>query len=73
MLLARLPRLATLRNHLFIKVLKANGNSKYYEVNQTNKKHEVWQRDFLGVEIYSHEGAQQKLDYIPARPVRRAF
>ena len=39
-------------------------NSKYYEVNQANKKHEIWQIDSLGIEIYSREVAKQKLDYI---------
>ena len=55
--------------HLFLKELKANGNSKYYEVNEANKKHEIWQRDSLGVEIYNREVAQQKLDYIHFNPV----
>ena len=55
--------------HLFLKELKANGNSKYYEVNEANKKHEIWQRDSLGVEIYSREVARQKLDYMHFNPV----
>ena len=55
--------------HLFLKELKANGNLKHYEVNQANKNHEIWQRDSLGVEIYSREVAKQKLDYINFNPV----
>ena len=55
--------------HLFLKELKANGNLKHYEVNQANKNHEIWQRDSLGVEIYSREVAKQKLDYIHFNPV----
>ena len=55
--------------YLSDKELKANGNSKYYEVNEVNKKHEIWQRDSLGVEIYNREVAQQKLDYIHFNPV----
>ena len=55
--------------HLFLKELKANGNSKFYEVNQANKNHEIWQRDSLGVEIYSREIAKQKLDYIHFNPM----
>ena len=49
---------------MFLKELKINSNLKYYEVNPTNKKHEIWQRDSSGVEIYSRQVAKQKLDYI---------
>ena len=59
--------------HQVLKKLKISGTSHMYEVNAANKKHEIWQRDSLSVEIYSREVARQKLDYIPARPVRRAF
>ena len=55
--------------HFFLKELKANGNFKHYEVNQANKKHEIWQRDSLGIEVYSREVAKQKLDYIHFNPV----
>jgi putative transposase len=41
--------------HAFLKVLKENGTSNLYEVNAANKKHEIWQRDSLGIEIYSRE------------------
>ncbi|MEO7586236.1 MAG: hypothetical protein ABIS74_24810, partial [Ferruginibacter sp.] len=34
-----------------------------------NKKHEIWQRDSLGVEIYSVKVARQKLEYIHNNPV----
>jgi putative transposase len=50
--------------HLFQKQLKKNDTSKYYEANEANKKHEIWQRDSLGIEIYSREVAKQKIDYI---------
>ena len=56
-------------SYLFLKELKTNGNLKYYEVNKTNKKHEIWKRDFLGVEVYSREVAKQKLNYIHFNPV----
>ena len=55
--------------HLFLKELKAESASKDYEVNEANKKHEIWQRDSLGIEIYSREVAKQKLDYIHFNPV----
>ncbi len=41
-----------------------NGKSRMYEVNAANKKHELWQRDSLSVEIYSRDVAMQKLQYI---------
>ena len=59
--------------HLFLKELKANGDLKHYEVNQANKKHEIWQRDSLGIEVYSREVAKQKLDYIHFNPVSRKW
>ena len=40
-----------------------------YKVDAGNKEHEIWQRDSLGVEIYSREMAKQKLDYIHGNPV----
>ena len=44
--------------------MKANGYSKYYEVNDANKKQGIWKRNFLGVGIYGHEVAEQKLNYV---------
>jgi putative transposase len=55
--------------HEFLKKLKINGKSKMYEVNAANKKHELWQRDSLSVEIYSREVAMQKLQYIHFNPL----
>ncbi len=55
--------------HEFLKVLKQDGISKLYEVNAANKKHEIWQRDSLSIEIVSKEFAKQRLDYIHFNPV----
>ena len=55
--------------HTFLKQLKIEGNAWQYKVNEINKAHEIWQRDSLGVEIYSRNVARQKLDYIHANPV----
>ena len=55
--------------HEFLKKLQLAGKSKMYEVNAANKKHEIWQRDSLSVEIYSREVAVQKLEYIQFNPV----
>ena len=55
--------------HLFLEELKRKDKLKLFEVDAANKKHEIWQRDSLGVEIYSKEVAKQKLDYIHFNPV----
>jgi putative transposase len=55
--------------HEFLKRLKQDGASGAYEVNAANKKHEIWQRDSLSIEIYSREVAEQKLDYLHFNPV----
>ena len=52
-----------------IQQLKAEGKSHLYEVNALNKKHEIWQRDSLGIEIYNRAVAKQKLDYVHFNPV----
>ncbi len=49
--------------HEFLKKLKMKEKSRMYEVNAANKKHELWQRDSLSVEIYNKEVAMQKLQY----------
>jgi len=51
------------------KNIKAKGMSKLYEVIAANKKHEIWQRDSLSVEISSRDFAKQKIDYIHFNPV----
>lgn len=56
--------------HEFLKQLKAERRSYLYEVNAANKKHEIWQRDSLGIEIYTVKTAGQKLDYIHNNPVK---
>ncbi|HWH63831.1 MAG TPA: hypothetical protein VNS50_11175 [Ginsengibacter sp.] len=50
--------------HEFLKILKQDGKSKPYEVNAANKKHEIWQRDSLSIEIVRSGFAKQKIDYI---------
>ncbi len=50
--------------HQFLKTLKAESKPYLYEVNAANKKHEIWQRDSLGIEIYTVKVAKQKLEYI---------
>ena len=56
--------------HSFLKLLKAEGKSNLYEVDATNKKHEIWQRDSMGIEIFTRKFAKQKLDYIHVNPVK---
>lgn len=56
-------------SHCFLQQLKATGESSIYQVNAANKKHEIWQRDSLGIEIYTRTVAKQKLDYIHFNPL----
>lgn len=44
--------------HVILKQLEANSKAGLYEVNTANKKHEIWQRDALGIEIYSRAVAK---------------
>jgi len=39
---------------------------------ERNKKHEVWEDSFDWKECRAHKFMKHKLDYMPARPVRRA-
>ncbi len=55
--------------HKLLMQLQAAGISADYVVNEANKKHEIWQRDALGIEIISPSIAKQKLDYIHFNPV----
>ena len=55
--------------HEYLKQLKAEGGSKAYEVTAANKKHEIWQRDSVSIEIYSRSADEQKLNYIHFNPV----
>lgn len=56
-------------SHTFLKQLKTAGKSSLYKVNAANKKHEIWQRDSLGIEIYNRAVVKQKLDYMHFNPV----
>ena len=56
-------------SHIFLQQLKAESKSHLFEVNASNKKHEIWQRDSLGIQIYSRDVAKQKLAYIHFNPV----
>ena len=56
--------------HAFLKCLKATGQEYLYKVTRTNKAYEIWQRDSLGIEIYSKWVARQKLEYMHANPVK---
>ncbi len=59
--------------HEFLKILKAPRRSKEYEIIAANKKHQIWLRDSLSVEIYSRAVARQKLDYIHVNPVNKKW
>lgn len=55
--------------HEFLKKLKQTGLSGEFEVSAANKKHEIWKRDSLSVEVYSRGVLKQKLEYIHFNPV----
>ena len=55
--------------HSFRRNLKEENKLDLYKVDAANKAHEIWQRDSLGIEIYSRDIARQKLDYIHGNPV----
>ncbi len=55
--------------HTLLEKLQRANMSSFYLVNKSNKKHEIWQRDALGIEIISRKVAKQKLDYIHFNPV----
>ena len=54
--------------HQFRKQLSPHELSNFY-VKATNKKYEFWQRDSLGVELYTPEVIYQKLEYIHLNPL----
>ncbi|HWB28149.1 MAG TPA: hypothetical protein VG738_21905 [Chitinophagaceae bacterium] len=56
--------------HVFVKHLQETGQINNYVVNEPNKKHEVWQRDAMGIEIYTRKVAIQKLNYIHNNPLQ---
>ena len=57
----------------FKKLLAIDNNLQAYEVNAIDRKYNFWQRDSLNIELFTAAVFQQKLNYIPARPVRRAL
>ncbi len=59
--------------HEFKKRSRQGDTLKMYRVEAANKLFEFWQRDSLGIEIWSREVARQKLDYIHANPVSRKW
>jgi len=50
--------------HKLLSQLRQHSKLSNYAVDKSNKKHEIWQRDALGIEIITREVAKQKLDYI---------
>ena len=55
--------------HTLLSQLKKEEKPNDYLASLSNKKHEIWQRDSLGIEIISLPVAIQKLDYIHFNPV----
>ena len=57
----------------FKKLLEKDNNLQAYEVNAIDRKYNFWQRDSLNIELFTAAVFQQKLNYMPARPFRRAL
>ena len=57
----------------FKKFLAIDNNLQAYEVNAIGRKYNFWQRDSLNIELFTSAVFQQKLNYMPARPVRWAL
>ena len=57
----------------FKKLLAIDNNLQAYEVNAIDRKYNFWQRDSLNIELFTEAVFQQKLNYMPARPFRRAL
>jgi putative transposase len=59
--------------HQFKKYLKTNNNNelKKYEVNDSDRTNQFWERNPLSIEIYSREVAEQKLRYFHNNPLSR--
>ena len=57
----------------FKKLLAIDNNLQAYEVNAIGRKYNFWQSDSLNIELFTSAVFQQKLNYMPARPVRRAL
>ena len=55
-----------------IELLNLPANAVERKRKANNKKHEVWELSFDWKHCSSDKFIQQKMDYIPARPVRRA-
>ena len=55
--------------HKLLSVLKNENKSVDYAVLEMNKKHEIWQKKSLAIEIFSKEMALQKLNYIHHNPI----
>lgn len=56
--------------HELLKELKKRDKADIYRVDARNKKHNIWRRDSLAIEIYSRAAARQKLAYIHCNPLR---
>ena len=55
--------------HEFLKIMKQKKITKQYEVNKSNKKHCIWKRDSMAIELYSKKVMMQKLRYIHKNPI----
>jgi REP element-mobilizing transposase RayT len=55
--------------HILLDRLMKENKLAAYVVDKSNKRHEIWQNNPLGIEIFSKEMALQKLNYVHYNPV----
>lgn len=45
----------------------------FFEVNQKDRKYQIWERNPLSIDLYSREVLIQKLDYIHNNPIQKRW
>ncbi len=56
--------------HILLAKLKEKNESHLYRVDLANKRHEIWKRDSLAIELFTRKVTIQKLNYVHANPVK---
>jgi len=61
--------------HQFLKYLKTNNPDKLkvFQVLQSDRKHQFWNRNPMEIEIYTDKVFEQKLNYIHSNPIQQKW
>ena len=59
--------------HRLMEIMKQsrNSTSSNFEVNASDRKHNIWQRDPLAIKVFSRKMAVQKLEYMHNNPLQQ--